>query len=294
MSDFSDDWLALRAPADSAARADGLLDRLALHLQRPDGRLSVLDLGCGTGANLRHAAPQLARAGLRRQRWTCVDHDPVLLARLPARMAAWAQGNGLHRRQDAGMLALQHSDWEALVEPRRCDLAGDPDALLLPAGGLVTASALLDLVSAAWLEALLARCRSAGCALLFVLSYDGRCTLSPAHADDAEVIDLVNRHQRTDKGFGPALGPAAAETAAQCCHALGYRVDTTPSDWDIGPQAPALQRALLQGWRDAAAAMAGAAATTARLDAWLAARLALVASGRSRLRVGHRDLLALP
>ena len=31
--------------------------------------------------------------------------------------------------------------------------------------------------------------------------------------DDTFVVDLVNAHQRTDKGFGPALGPAATACA---------------------------------------------------------------------------------
>jgi hypothetical protein len=177
------------------------------------------------------------------------------------------------------------------------DLAGDLRALPVPAAGLVTASALLDLVSASWLDALLTRCRAGGCALLFVLSYDGRCTLSPAHAEDARVVELVNRHQRTDKGFGPALGPTAAEQAAMRCRALGWRVETAPSDWVLGAEAPDLQHALLAGWRDAASAMAaspGAASSASRLDAWLQTRRGWVTAGRSRLRVGHLDLLAWP
>ncbi|NBC12102.1 MAG: class I SAM-dependent methyltransferase [Gammaproteobacteria bacterium] len=297
MSDFSDAWLALRAPADTAARADELVQRLAGLAPAADGPLQVLDLGCGSGANLRHLAPLLAAVGHRRQQWTCVDHDPALLARLPAGTGEWAGAAGLACRETDDGLQLAAGGWEAVVATRRLDLAGDLRALPVPAGGLVTGSALLDLVSASWLDTLLARCRTNGCALLFTLSYDGRCTVSPAHGEDARVVGLVNRHQRTDKGFGPALGPAAAERAAARCRALGWRVEMAPSDWVLGTEAPDLQQALLAGWRDAAAEMAassGAALPASRLDAWLTARCGWVAAGRSWLRVGHQDLLALP
>jgi hypothetical protein len=224
-----------------------------------------------------------------------VDHDPALLARLPTRTRAWADAQGLDCAAAGAGLQVRAEHWEAHLTWARKDLATGPDGLRLPRGGLVTAAALLDLVSRRWLDALLRRCRAGGCALLFALSYDGRARLTPVHRDDAAVIALVNRHQRTDKGFGPALGPDAAGTAAHRCGALGYRVRAMPSDWHVGPGMAGLQRALLAGWRDAAARMAAAdAGAPAWLDDWHAARLASVDAGASALLVGHMDLLALP
>ena len=292
MFEFDDAWLALRAPADSAARADDLVSHLG-SLHAGQGGLRVLDLGCGTGANLRHLAPLLAEAGHAHQRWTCLDHDPALLARLPARLRDWAEAGELECRGARGGLDIRAGGWCAEVAWERADLAAEVQRLALPAGGLVTASALLDLVSEHWLATLLRRCRAARCALLFALTYDGRCGLAPAHPDDARVIALVNRHQGGDKGFGPALGPAAPAVAGHRCGALGYRVRTAASDWHLGPGLAGLQRALLAGWRDAAVAMSETG-TTAWLDHWHAAHLASIAAGTLRLDVGHMDLLALP
>jgi SAM-dependent methyltransferase len=295
VSDFSDDWLALREPADAAARADDLVATLGRLPPGPGDVLEVLDLGCGSGANLRHLAPLLGGAGHAQQRWTCVDHDPALLARLPGRIRAWAEARDLDCAPGGSGLRVRADHWRADLAWSRVDLAAEPERLRLPRGGLVTASALLDLVSRRWLDTLLRRCRAGGCALLLVLSYDGRCSLAPAHPDDAAVIALVNRHQRTDKGFGPALGPDAGATAAHRCGVLGYRVRAAPSDWHIGPDRVGLQRALLTGWREAAGELApDAAAADAWLDDWLAARLAQVDAGVSELLVGHLDLLALP
>ena len=153
---------------------------------------------------------------------------------------------------------------------------------------LLTASALLDLASARWLDDLLGHCRAAGCQLLFTLSYDGRCVLEPAHVDDATVIALVNRHQRTDKGFGPALGPAAVRTARELFAGLGYRMHAQQSDWRLGSHEASLQNALIDGWLGAAVAMAPSAA--ASLEAWSRLRRAQIEHSRLRMEVGHVDI----
>jgi SAM-dependent methyltransferase len=275
MSGFSADWLALREPADSRARdaGGGLLDALPSTGALPvagappaadAGARSrdVLDLGAGTGANFRYLRARLGDG----PRWTLVDHDPALLRRAVASAASLG----------------------AAPDTTVIDLAAALDELPLPAGGLVTASALLDLVSAPWLERLASRCRAARAEVLFALTYDGRVRCWPQDRDDAAVIAQVNLHQRTDKGFGPALGPDAAAAAAAQFARDGYRLRRGRSDWRIGPDEPALQAALLEGWAEAARAIAPGA--TPRIDAWLRRRLRHLQRGRSALGVGHEDL----
>ena len=145
-------------------------------------------------------------------------------------------------------------------------------------------------ISERWLLALAARCREAGAAALFALSYDGRIECAPADEDDESVQRLVNDHQRHDKGFGPALGPAATDCAERAFTALGYRVRRDRSDWVLRADASQLQLELIDGW--ARAAIETRPARAASIDAWRARRLAHVANGRSELRVGHADLAA--
>jgi hypothetical protein len=153
---------------------------------------------------------------------------------------------------------------------------------------LVTASALLDLVSDAWLQGLCRHCRQNRFTLLFALSYDGRIECAPHDPDDERMRDLVNRHQHTDKGFGPALGPDAAARVGQLLESLGYQVIRDRSDWVLAPEAEALQRALISGW--AAAAKAISPADAHRVEAWCGRRLSHVDASRSRLIVGHEDV----
>jgi SAM-dependent methyltransferase len=245
---FDAAWLDLREPADRAARDPGLLAAASAWL----GEGLALDLGCGAGAMPRAFAPG--------PRWRLVDRDPALLA-----------------------LARARTPGAEIVAADLRDLAG------LPLAGvrLVTASALFDLASAAWTDALAARLAAAGLGLYATLSYDGRMGWTPDDPRDAAVAAAFNDHQRGDKGFGPALGPAAAAGLAAAFAARGYQLRLAPSPWRLGPAEAALQRALVEGVA-AAAAEAGFAAAAA----WGQARRAC--SGSTACEVGHVDMLALP
>ncbi|OOC10734.1 class I SAM-dependent methyltransferase [Thioalkalivibrio halophilus] len=268
---FDREWLGLREPVDHAARPASLADALAEWVVRVRGAneapLRVLDLGAGSGSNLRWLAPRLPDPQL----WTLVDHDASLLD------AA---------RRDAGGERVEHLRVE--------DFAAAPPALpgAAPAPLLVTGAALLDLVSARWLDALVAACAARGAAVLFALSYDGRIEWSQPDPEDAALLAAVNRHQGTDKGFGPALGPGAAMHLERALERHGYRVEAAASPWELDAARPALVRALIDGWAEAAAAMEPTRAGDFR--AWAGRRRAAVIGDGCRLRVGHRDVLGLP
>ena len=276
---FSEGWLSLREPADHAARSLSLTQAVFDELS-PDAPLRILDLAAGTGSNLRYltsgpaggSAPAkgLVGAGPRarpepsrrvRPNWLLVDHNPALLARVPA---------------------------SPDVETRCLDLSTLEDCAIFEGRSLVTASALLDLVSEEWLRALAARCAGSGAAVLFALSYDGRVIWTPEDPDDAAVVASVNEHQLTDKGFGPALGPDATDVAARCFEGVGYRVRRAASDWLLTPESRALQSQLIEGWAQAATEMSPV--RTRVIDGWRDRRLAHVAAGWSEVLVGHQDL----
>jgi hypothetical protein len=158
---------------------------------------------------------------------------------------------------------------------------------------LVTASALLDLVSPDWLDGLVDACVASRCAALFALTYDGT-VVWPGSADpvDEQVRDAVNKHQRRDKGLGPALGPDAAGTAEELFRTRGYATWLLPSPWSLGPEDAALARALIDGWVSAACEVRPAHAD--ELRAWGGRRRAEASGAGFRLEVGHLDLLVLP
>ena len=274
METFDADWLAMREPADRRAR-DGRLPERLRGAWRRRGWRRVVDLGSGTGANLRHLAPRLPPG----QRWTLVDHDPRHVDRL--------------RRLEAP----PEVDAVAAVA---CDLAADGLAVVEGAD-LVTASALLDLVSESWLAGLVRRCTDAAGGAYFALTFDGEVRWMRESAagwrvdgdpDDGLVRDAVNRHQRGDKGFGPALGPAAAPLAERLFREAGYDTWLARSDWRLEAAERRLADRLVEGWAAAATEQRPDAAH--RVAAWAARRRAALARGSCRVTVGHRDLVALP
>ena len=282
------EWLALREAADAASRSSRLT-RLAADRLRASAPARILDLGTGTGSNLRYLLEHLPR----QQRWTVVDREPAVLGQLQARTAAWAEARGYQVEGNGGGFVVTGKGLECQVEPRQRDLGSLYDQALFEGVHLVTASALLDLVSPSWLTVMADRCRRAGAAALFTITYDGRSPCVPADPDDDIVRELFNRHQRTDKGLGgPAAGPDGAAAAVRAFENAGFRVERERSDWVIEPAECDLQTQLIDGWASAAAEMAPEIAP--QIANWRLRRLHHVTEGDSLIVVGHEDMFAVP
>ena len=138
-----------------------------------------------------------------------------------------------------------------LFATRQMDLGVLADEEIFQGRHLVTASALLDLVSVEWLRALAHHCAAHHCAALFALSYNGESHAVPREPEDDDIRALMNRHQLTDKGFAPAAGPDASAAAAHAFEAVGYQVQRERTNWMLGPEFPELQRQLIEGWAHA-------------------------------------------
>lgn len=278
MSAFSADWLKLREPVDlrsrNAALGQSLRAVFATH-----ARVRVIDLGCGTGANLRATAPLLGSGST--QDWLLVDHDPALLTRAAIELAAWAD-TATSRGQD---LILEKSGTTIHTRFRQADLLHELDTILDAGADLVTASAFFDLASPAFVGAVATATARANAAFYAVLTFNGALGSTPAHAMDDQIHNAFNIHQHTDKGFGAAAGATAPDTLARAFEAQSYRVTTGDSPWKVTPADGDLAQQLIDG-------IASAALETARVNppdigAWRQ-------RARGTVHVGHTDTLALP
>jgi len=256
------DWLALREPADAAARAPELAELAADHLGR--GPLTVRDLGCGTGSMLRWLAPQLRGP----QRWYLHDRDPVLLARA----AAGAIGGVEVETVEGDLTALGAAD-----------LAGT---------SLVTASALLDLLTVEEVDGLAAACVDAGCAALLTLSVAGRVVFDPPEQLDAEFAAAFDAHQRRAVDGRRLLGPDSGAAAVAAFADRGATVTHRSSPWRLGATEAALTEEWLRGWIGAACAQEPELEQFA--GDYLNRRLDAIAAGRLQVLVDHVDVLAIP
>ncbi|HVW43862.1 MAG TPA: class I SAM-dependent methyltransferase [Amycolatopsis sp.] len=249
------DWLALREPADARARARELLDPLRAGLNRTP--VLIRDMGCGTGSMGRWLAGRLPGP----QHWILHDRDPAVLA------VAAVTGPAA----DGGDVTFE--TWQ-----------GDLRGLDLDGTSLLTASALLDVLTLEDVDGLAAACAGADCPALLTLSVAGRVDLDPVEPLDSAFTAAFNDHQRREG----RLGPDAPGAAAAAFEAHGMTVRTAPSPWRLGPADAPLREKWLRGW--VAAACEQDPALAAEAPAYLTCRLA---DAHLRAAVHHTDLLAL-
>ncbi|EAU42425.1 hypothetical protein FP2506_06286 [Fulvimarina pelagi HTCC2506] len=261
MSGFEADWLTLREPADRRARNPILLEAAAAYALEKIG--PIVDLGCGTGSTFRALDPLTANG----RSWIFVDDDPRLLDRALEALPATANER---------------------VTLQRADLA-QPTETLFAGAALVTASALFDLVSSAYIVELAQALRRENVGLYTALTVDGRVEWEKPHALDEIIVEAFARDQKTDKGFGEGLGGDAAAVLDDAFRAEGFSIRSSTSDWLLGADDAELQDAFHKGFAQTARARLDAE----DLEEWLAFRASAAREG-AMVRVGHRDCLAFP
>ncbi|MCE7002647.1 class I SAM-dependent methyltransferase [Kibdelosporangium philippinense] len=251
------EWLSLREDADAAARSAELVEPLRAYLGDRPG-LIIRDLGCGIGSMGRWLSGKLPTPQL----WILHDREPGLLSRAVARMPRNVTATG---------------ELQDITRLRAADLSGT---------SLVTASALLDLLTAQEMAALAQAC--AKTPVFFALSVVGQVEFDPVDALDADLVKAFNAHQRRSIEGRRLLGPDALDTAAKLFENQGATVHRRPSPWRLGPQDAALTTEWLRGW--VAAAVEHAPGLAKHAEAYLDRRL----GSDLRVVVHHEDLLALP
>jgi hypothetical protein len=259
-------WLQLREPVDRRSRSVELARELAAAL-RP-GPLRILDVGCGTGSTTRWLAPLLPGP----QRWVMLDRDPVLLALVAERTAGTCDRDGTPVD-----VATRHDEITSLTAR---DLAGM---------SAVTASALVDLLTADEIGSLAAACAAARVPALITLTVTGQVEIDPPDPVDHEVAAAFDAHQRRTVAGRALLGPGAAAATVEAFERAGMTVRTVPTPWLLGPD----DRPLAARWLTER--VAAAVEHEPQLEA--SARTALtrrVNATPLRAVISHIDLLAAP
>jgi SAM-dependent methyltransferase len=276
MSGFSADWLALREPADHRARNRSVAQSLSGYFAQRQA-VHVVDLGCGAGSNLRATSELLPET----QHWTLVDYDPLLLEAARLRLIDWADAHD----QVGGDLVLRHGRRTLTVVFRQANLVTELETVLGPEPTLVTAAALFDLASLAFIQQTARAVVARGAVFYTALTYNGVNRWSPRRPADNAMVAAFNQHQMTDKGFGPAAGPTAPSNIADAFRIEGYTVEEGESPWELGPADASLIRELATGFANAVKENRGVDVRT--INGWLD-------TNRTGAYVGHTDTLARP
>ena len=280
MTGFSAQWLALREPADHRAR-DIALQSIVIHdLERlarmRAGPLKLVDLGSGSGSNLRALAPLLPE----HQHWTLVDYDPALLEAARAACVAWADQVVAN---DVSLKLIKNNK-HVTISFRCEDLSSNIEAVLAEPADLITAAAFFDLVAVDWLERF---CGLLSTPLYTVLTYNGIEHWTPSEPSDAAMLNAFHEHQQTDKGFGAAAGPTAAGVMEKLLRTRGFVVTSASSPWKLDSNDHALIEQLATG--SAGAVRDTGLVSQQEVEAWQRSR-----SQASTCEIGHTDLYARP
>lgn len=279
MSGFDPAWLALREPADHRARNAELAGALAARFALRD-TISVVDLGCGSGSNLRALAELLPAT----QSWALVDYDPALIAAARITLSGWADSVASSDGDEC--LTLSARGRTITVRFMRYDLNADLAPVLGEAPDLVTAAAFFDLASPQFIRRLAQAVIERRAVFYTVLTYNGIQHWTPRRPADNQMTGAFNRHQMSDKGFGPSAGPTAPAHLADQFRIGGYSVQEADSPWKLsGPRDAMLIAELARGH-------AAAVAETGAVDQKTIAQWR--ATAHAGADIGHTDTLAMP
>ena len=270
-SGFSSEWLSLREPIDHRSRNADIKSQVSKYfanfLVSPDQPLKVLDLGCGTGSNLRAVASLLPDF----QHWTLTDHDLNLLYAARDALQQWSDTQLLdsgvelegldqvphsvsslssHRNKgEPRPMLLQYLGKTLKIEFCQIDLAIDIEHLLGRSYDLVTAAAFFDLVSENWIKRF---CENLQTAFYTALTYNGVEQWLPECHVDRDVLKAFHQDQKRDKGFGNATGPLATEVLVAYLKANQFVSEVASSPWILkGRSDLALMQSLAVGSADA-------------------------------------------
>lgn len=260
MSGFSSHWLALREPLDLAAR-NTVVERAFLDAL-PTSEVRVLDLASGAGSTVAALKDKFQMP----VRWQLTDFD-------------------------VSLLDVASSRFQSDLKVQQVDLQADLEKLPFEQFDAITTSAFLDLTSKAFLERLVDKVVEAGKPFLASLTYDGRTEFSPGHGMDETLREALNRHQQTDKGFGPALGPEAARVAIELFRARDCRVVQGTSDWQAGDDTQDFLLEFLSGWQRVGREVGLEAE---QLESWWQDRQIKIGAAQLHVMVGHVDFVVLP
>jgi hypothetical protein len=266
--EVSSEWLALREPEDADSRSRQLAVTAAEQLSA--GPIVVHDLGSGTGSMMRWLAPLLPGP----QTWILHDWNADLI-----------------ERAIDGIRPLDRDNVAVSVQARAGNLA-DLDANDLAGASLVTASALLDVLTSLETHAIVNACVNARCPALFTLSVTGDVRLSPRDELDVAFGHAFNAHQVRVTDGRQQLGRHGAPIARGLFTRAGWDVDQSTTVWRLDDRRPQLLREWFDGWVDAAVAQNPA--LHAEANRYRTLRISQIDRGELAASISHLDLLAWP
>lgn len=272
------EWLASQDPDLHRARSPALAERLIASLPP---RPRILGLGSDTANLFQFLAPRIARA----QAWTLIEADEERLGDAFRGTADWAAQHGWTVTWPGRALVVHTRSGAWRIEGIVQDVIGGSGTRFGTKPDAMVCEALLHGLSAATVKLLAGSIRSP---FFACRTPDGHDTWMPRHPADA-VISAGLRHNRR---AGAVLGTSASGQVIRAFAEFGFIVRSESAGCYIPRTASATASTLVR--HAAAAASAALPLRRSMIEAWEEMRLRQVRQGRLAIRIGHRDILAVP
>ena len=201
--------------------------------------LSVVDLGCGAGSNLRGAGARTCPASS----WTLVDHDAAPAGRGRERLLR--AGPTRPARRPVRSCSLQRASGYR-VTFRQADLSGDVGRVLTPEPGSRHRRRPVRPRLGALARRLHGHARGRGGSPLYtVLTYDGLERWPPPHPLDAAILAAFHAApEDATRASASAAGPGSAgHLAASFSGGSATASRAADSPWRLGPEQSRADRA---------------------------------------------------
>tara|TARA_B100000900_G_scaffold154893_1_gene131547 strand:+ start:1629 stop:2501 length:873 start_codon:yes stop_codon:yes gene_type:complete len=223
---FSKSWINMRLEYDNYSRSNILNKYLKNNKYMPD--IDLIDMCSGSGNFL----IWLIKNELSFNEYTLIDNDTNLLKSIKSNLRKNIPKDLKIKSNTNNMNLILCKDKfissKVLIKKNDCDNFNYKTKRF----HIISYSAALDLMSKSSIIKAIKRVNNLN-AIYFSLCFNGIVKWTPTNTFDKYILSFFNKHQRTDKGFGEALGPESIDFVNRYSIKQGMKVTTKHSPWII-------------------------------------------------------------
>tara|TARA_Y100000992_G_scaffold299329_1_gene265935 strand:+ start:1413 stop:2285 length:873 start_codon:yes stop_codon:yes gene_type:complete len=223
---FSKSWIKMRMDYDNISRSSVLVDYLNLIPKEND--IDLIDLYCGSGNFLIWSFNK----NILFKNCILVDNDINLLKSIKSNLRAHSASAYSIRSNtnNLDLLIKKNSETISLLSIKKNNC--DDYRYSSKKNHVISYSAALDIMSKSSIHSALKRIKKNN-VLYFSLCFNGLVRWTPTNTFDKYILTFFNNHQRSDKGFGKALGHKSIEFIRKKAEKLNLKIVVEDSPWIV-------------------------------------------------------------
>ncbi len=282
---FDTGWLNERFAYDNAARNTEVEQAFINHFRFKE-KLSILDIGAGTGANCLYFMERL----FKNQEWTLIEKDPQLCEACKQRIERFLLDYNFFYTYEDNVFRIKI--WESRVKIKiiNASFFDLKELVDLDQIDVLMAAAVFDVLTLEQFEEVMKPIVASKTALFTSMNYHSMKCL-PEESLDIEFVSAYENHMMREQTIGVAMGPKCSSLIEAFFKQHQIEFIKGSSQWKLDERAQKMHSFLLNF-------MEGALGEEALVDlkifnSWLSEKRALSQSGRLNMEVNHLDYFVI-